>query len=66
MAVTIEVDVDLDAFSTDDLISELSSRENSVLNHKQLLEKIYQLRRNKRNYQLELDTLIYNTLGKIA
>ena len=68
MSVTIEVDVDLEDFSTEDLITELTSRENSVLshNHKQLIEKIYQLRRFKLNYQPELDALIYNVLGKIA
>jgi hypothetical protein len=65
----VEVDVDLADFDTSDLIEELESRGSGTVNHggnKELLEKIYLLRRNGRDYQVELDALIYSGLGKIV
>ena len=66
----VEVDVDLADFETDDLIEELENRgymtgsENSE-NSNELLSKIWQLRRQGRNYDRELDQLIYEILGKV-
>ena len=66
----VEVDVDLADFETDDLIEELENRgymtgsANSE-NSNELLSKIWQLRRQGRNYDRELDQLIYEILGKV-
>ena len=74
---TVSVDVDLDDvlcnIDTDDLIDELKSRDNLSPNvagldgstNLQILDTIHQKRRLNQNYQLELDMLIYNVLGKI-
>jgi len=66
----VEVDVDLSEFDTDDLIEELESRGESLgktssANTTELLEKIWILRREGKEYQTELDSLIYSVLGKI-
>jgi N-acetyl-anhydromuramyl-L-alanine amidase AmpD len=67
----VEVDVNLNEFETDDLISELEDRgymvgsDNSE-DSNELLTKIWQLRRNGQNYDRELDQLIYTILGKIV
>jgi hypothetical protein len=58
---------------TEDLISELKSRGNlpTMMDgldgeaNQQILNAIYEKRRLNQNYQLELDMLIYNVLGKI-
>jgi len=65
-----EVDVDLSEFDTDDLLEELDSRGvsrgvSSSFSTTELLEKIWILRREGKEYQTELDSLIYNVLGKI-
>lgn len=70
MYITTEVDIDLSEFDTDDLIEELESRGESLgvsssANTTELLEKIWILRREGKEYQTELDSLIYNVLGKI-
>ena len=74
---TVSVDVDLDDvlcnIATDDLIDELKIRDNFSPNvsgldgstNLQILDTIHQKRRLNQNYQLELDMLIYNVLGKI-
>lgn len=65
MYKTVEVDVDLSDFDTEDLIEELELRgKQLVVNN--LIEKIWILRREGRDYQTELDQLIYKTLGKIV
>ena len=66
----VEVDVDLSEFDTDDLIEELDSRGESLGKTSsgsttELLEKIWILRREGKEYQPELDSLIYSVLGKI-
>lgn len=68
----VEVDVDLDDFDTDDLVDELKSRgydyEVEGVNGddmRQLLEEIWYKRRLNRDYQNELDQLIWGVLGKI-
>jgi hypothetical protein len=64
----VEVDVDLGDFDTDDLIEELESRGAGVSGFgdgKELLVKIYENRRLGKDYQQELDQLIWMGLGKI-
>lgn len=65
----VEVDVDLSDFDTDDLIEELESRGSGVTdygNGKDVLMAIYEKRRVGKNYQQELDELIWLGLGKIV
>ena len=64
----VEVDVDLSDFETDDLIEELESRgagTSEFGDGKELLMAIYEKRRLGKDYQTELETLIYLGLGKI-
>lgn len=68
----VEVDVDLDNFDTDDLVDELKSRGYDYAvdgvngdDMRQLLEEIWYKRRLDRDYQNELDQLIWGVLGKI-
>ena len=68
MYITTEVEVDISEFDTDDLIEELKSRDSDsdyVYGKNDLIEKIWILRREGKDYQAELDLLIYNTIGKI-
>lgn len=67
----VEVDVDLSDFETDDLLDELAARSSLPMeadfHGKELLETIWLKRRLGNNdYQKELDTLIYEVLGKIV
>ena len=62
-----EVDVDLGDFDTDDLIEELENRGSGVMDYgdgKEVLEAIYEKRRLGKDYQQELDQLIWLGLGK--
>ena len=67
----VEVDIDLDDFETDDLIEELKSRGHMVTDHNdgtthnELLTKIWELRRLGKDYEAELDELLYKVLGKV-
>jgi hypothetical protein len=64
----VEVDVDLSDFETDDLIEELESRGSGVMDYgdgKEVLESIYLKRRLGKDYQQELDQLIWMGLGKV-
>ena len=67
----VEVEVDLTDFETEDLIEELEDRGQSMGNgtgpydSKELVEQIWMLRRNGKNYQRQLDDLIYNVTGRI-
>jgi hypothetical protein len=65
----VEVDVDLDDFADDDLIDELERRGKGfeVQSHTptELVTKIYEKRRLGHNYQVELDELIYVTIGRV-
>jgi hypothetical protein len=68
----VEVDVELSDFDTDDLIEEL---ENRGLDYntkgvdgdemRELLERIWLNRRQGKDYQFDLDRLIYGVLGKV-
>ena len=63
----VEVDVDLADFDTDDLIDELENRGHMAdTTSKEIVEAIYQKRRNGKDFSYELDQLIYAVLGKIA
>lgn len=64
----VEVDVDLSDFETDDLIEELESRGAGTTDYgdgKDVLTAIYEKRRLGKNYQQELDQLIWLGLGKV-
>jgi hypothetical protein len=65
----VEVDVDLGDFDTEDLIEELESRGEVRVsefgNGKEILESIYEKRRLGKDYQTELDQLIWVGLGKV-
>jgi hypothetical protein len=63
-----EVDVDLSDFETDDLIEELESRGAGATDYgdgKEILLTIYEKRRLNKDYQQELDQLIWLGLGKV-
>lgn len=69
VSTEVEVDVDLSEFDTEDLVEELESRGSGIImgtGHETLLEKIYLLRRIGKDYQSELDELIYAGLGRIV
>lgn len=64
----VEVDVDLDDFDTDDLIEELERRGSGTMDYgdgKEILRVIYENRRLGKDYQAELEQLIYLGLGKV-
>jgi hypothetical protein len=65
----VEVDVDLTDFGTDDLIEELESRgagTGEFGDGKDILVAIYEKRRLSKDYQTELDQLIWMGLGKVV
>jgi hypothetical protein len=66
----VEVDVDLGDFDTDDLIEELESRDSEIAqgygDGKEVLQIIYEKRRMGKDYQEELDQLIWLGLGRIV
>jgi len=62
----IEVDVDLSEFSDEELMEELEDRglyESKGINVPELVDKIYQLRRLGKNFDKELDLLLYDMTG---
>ena len=64
----VEVDVDMSDFDTDDLIEELESRgagTGEFGDGKEILQTIYEKRRLGRDYQAELDQLIWLGLGRV-
>jgi hypothetical protein len=64
----VEVDVDLGDFDTDDLLEELESRGSGVMDYgdgKEILQIIYEKRRLGKDYQTELEQLIWLGLGKV-
>ncbi len=65
----VEVDVDLGDFETDDLIEELDSRgvgTGEFGDGKDILMSIYEKRRLGKDYQTELEQLIWLGLGKVV
>ena len=65
----VEVDVDLDDFSDDDLIEELDRRglgaEAGDTTATEIITAIWLKRRMGCDYQADLDQLIYQTIGKV-
>jgi hypothetical protein len=64
----VEVDVDLGDFDTEDLLEELESRGAGATDYgdgKEILETIWLKRRQGRDYQTELEQLIWLGLGKV-
>jgi len=63
------VDVELDDFTDDDLIEELERRglgaEVHATTATELIMHIHEKRRLGKDFQKELDQLIYQTIGKI-
>lgn len=73
ITVTADVEVDLSDIDTDDLIDELETRGRDYNTNgvdademRNLLEIIWLNRRTGKDYQNELDKLIYGVLGKIV
>lgn len=66
----VEVDVDLDDFDTDDLIEELERRGRGIevasRSGTELVTAIFEKRRMGRDYQSELDELIYIAIGRFV
>jgi len=64
----VEIDVDLEDFDDEEIIDEMERRGLGVVdgaNTTGLLVTIYHKRRNGKDYQTELDQLIYNGIGRI-
>ena len=64
----VEVDIDLDDFDTDELVEELERRGSGTIDSgdgKEVLMSIYEKRRLGKDYQAELDQLIWLGLGKV-
>ena len=65
----VEVEVNLEDFDTDELIEELERRGTGTVdygNGTEVLQSIYEKRRLGKDYQQELDQLIWLGLGKIV
>ena len=66
----VEVDVDISEFDTEDLLEELEARGSLPVegsgDAQEIVEKIWMLRRYGKDYQRELNDLIYRVLGKIV
>jgi len=70
--VSVDVDVDLDEFDTDELVEELDRRGYDYNTRgvdadaaRELLEQVYQARRSGEPYQVHLDQLIWSVLGRM-
>lgn len=66
--VSVDVDVDLSDFATEDLIEELETRSGARVPQsdiQSLIQVIYEKRRTGLDYESELDLLIFDTLGRI-
>ena len=66
----VEVEVNLDQFSDDDLLEEISERNlesgNTAEETQHLVTSIWLKRRVGVDYQKDLEDLIYNVIGKIV
>jgi hypothetical protein len=65
----VEIEIDLEDFDTDELIEELERRGTGTVdygNGTEVLQSIYEKRRLGKDYQQELDRLIWLGLGKIV
>lgn len=62
----VEIDVDLDDYDDEDLIEECQRRNIAVYGDAdELLTRIWQLRREGRSYDSELEEYIFLKLGKV-
>jgi hypothetical protein len=64
----VDVDIDMEDFDTDELVEELERRGAGTTDYgdgKDVLQAIYEKRRLGKDYQTELDKLIWLGLGKI-
>ena len=65
----VEVDVDLDDFEDDELLDEIERRNlgSNVSNESvaELVDTIYHLRRQGRDFEQELDRLVYAVTGRV-
>ena len=68
----VNVEVSLDEVDDSDLIEELEDRGYAIMqdveeaDSNESIRIIYELRRLGKDYQRELDVLIYKTIGRIA
>jgi hypothetical protein len=64
----IEIDVELNDFSDDDIREEAIARDlfGSDYGINQLITELYEKRRLGKDYQSELNKIIYETIGKIV
>lgn len=65
----IDVDVDLEDFETEDLEEELKRRGRKVVSNDyvtELLNSLYEKRRNGLDYKYELDEILDQTIGRIS
>ena len=71
--INVDVDVDLGDFDTEDLIEELQSRGKYQETESEtgygyiegtLIDKIFQLRRQGKDYEKELDLYLYQVTGR--
>lgn len=67
----VDIDIDLGEFDTADLIDELEERgelpsSTGPYDSDELVQKIWQLRRDGKDYQRLLDDLIYSVTGRIV
>lgn len=69
ISVCVEVDEQevLEEMTDEELLDYMNEREIVTLNNDTIkqLDKIYHLRREGRDYQVELDNLIYDVIGRI-
>lgn len=59
------VEVDLEDYPTDELLDELRSRGQLEHDSKRTLTKIWELKKLGKDFDAELDKLIYFELGKV-
>ena len=67
----LDIEIDLHDFATEDLIDELEERgelpvSTGPYDANELVQQIWQLRRNGKDYQRVLDDLIYAVTGRIV
>lgn len=66
MSADIQVDVDLDEFSTDDLVEELENRDIAFVgSNKQLILKMYHAQQLGKDITPMLNELYWITIGRI-
>lgn len=67
--ISTEIEIDLGDIKTEDLLEELLSREELFYDPDRimpLVNRIWEYRRTGKNYDAELDQLIFMVIGKVA